>query len=489
MPVLIEQLTHSFRSARQHLPLRFLKSSLVDDSPLTPNKEIPDWLEEEHAAAKMIIERVPLRQLDQWQFTDDGRLAHNSHRFFAIQGIRVSTDWGEVPVWDQPIIDQPEIGFLGIIAREFDGVLHFLMQAKVEPGNINAIQISPTLQATKSNYTRAHGGKSPPYLDFFIDANGEAVLLDQLQSEQGGRFLAKRNRNIIIEPEGEIPLSHSFRWLTLGQIKRLLRQPNLINMDTRTVISGISYGEFDDRAAYYFELFARHFSSDNLPAISLLRSFLSTGDSLHNLNEILSWVTHLRSRYELHLTRKPLAQLRHWQIETDCIRHEENRFFKVIGCRIEISGREVRGWHQPLIESAQEGILAFIIKPINGIYHFLVQAKLEPGNFDIIEFAPTVQCLTGNFRHTPQSKRPPYLDYVLSAAPEQVLFDVMQSEEGGRFFQEQNRNMLVLADEDFPLATPENYRWMTLNQIKQFIRFNNYLNIQARSLISAISFS
>ena len=32
------------------------------------------------------------------------------------------------------------------------------MQAKVEPGNINSIQLSPTLQATRSNYTKAHGG-------------------------------------------------------------------------------------------------------------------------------------------------------------------------------------------------------------------------------------------------------------------------------------------------------------------------------------------
>jgi len=363
------------------------------------------------------------------------------------------------------------------------------MQAKVEPGNINAIQISPTLQATKSNYTRAHGGSVPSYLEHFIDAQPDEILLDQLQSEQGARFLSKRNRNIIVEPNGELEPLHNFKWLTLGQIKRLLRQSNVINMDTRTVISGISYGEFDDRAEYYFDIFARHFSSSNLPAISLLRSFLHAGDSLHSMEEILSWVTYLRSRYELHITRKPLSELRHWRIEQDCIRHETNRFFKVIGTRIELQGREVRSWCQPLIESAQEGLLAFIIKPINGVYHFLVQAKLEPGNFDIIEFAPTVQCLTGNFRENEPGQRPPYLDYVLSAAPAQRLVDTMQSEEGGRFFQEQNRNLLVLADDDFPLATSEDYRWMALNQIKQFIRFNNYLNIQARSLISAISFA
>ena len=43
-------------------------------------------------------------------------------------------------------------------------------------------------------------------------------------------------------------------------------------------------------------------------------------------------------------------------------------------------------------EPVQEGICAFVCKEINEVLHFAVQAKLECGNFDIIEFAPTVQC-------------------------------------------------------------------------------------------------
>jgi oxidase EvaA len=37
-----------------------------------------------------------------------------------------------------------------------------------------------------------------------------------------------------------------------------------------------------------------------------------------------------------------------------------------------------------------------------------------------------------------------------------------------------------------PLELPDNYIWMTLKQLKEFIRFNNYLNIQARSLLASI---
>jgi oxidase EvaA len=48
--------------------------------------------------------------------------------------------------------------------------------------------------------------------------------------------------------------------------------------------------------------------------------------------------------------------------------------------------------------------------------------------------------------------------------------------------------MIVVAGDEISEILPENYIWMTLNQLNEFIKFNNYLNIQARSLIAAVSF-
>jgi oxidase EvaA len=135
----------------------------------------------------------------------------------------------------------------------------------------------------------------------------------------------------------------------------------------------------------------------------------------------------------------------------------------------------------------QEGLCAFIIKKIKGVYHFLIQAKLECGNFDVVEMAPTVQCLTGNHRGQ-GCVPPPFAEYVLGGACKRVLFDTFQSEEGGRFYHEQNRYLVVEAAEDFCEELPDNYIWLTLGQIKEFLRFNNYLNIEARSLIASLDY-
>ena len=175
-----------------------------------------------------------------------------------------------------------------------------------------------------------------------------------------------------------------------------------------------------------------------------------------------------------------------WCITEREIYHKDERFFKVIAAKVTISNREVSSWCQPLIKPAQEGIIGFIVKKIHGILHCLVQAKLECGNFDILELAPTVQCLTGDYRR-PEYEIP-FLDFMLNATPEMIRYDAMQSEEGGRFYHEQNRNVIVEVGDKFPIQLPENYTWMTLNQMNTFITFNNYLNIQSRSLLAAISF-
>lgn len=139
-----------------------------------------------------------------------------------------------------------------------------------------------------------------------------------------------------------------------------------------------------------------------------------------------------------------------------------------------------------MIEPVSHGLCAFLVKEINGILHFLVQAKMESGNFDIIEIAPTVQCSKVDLSNR---KDIPFLDTILDSPEDNVILDSLQSEEGGRFYKEQNRNKIVFADDNFALNNiPENYNWMTLNQLKRFIVFNNYVNIQARSLISAINY-
>lgn len=455
-----------------------IKSLLTDNNPFNTTEELKDWILKRNREVDVKIDQIPFSEMKMWHMDPNGSLHHDSGRFFSILGIGVDTDYGNINTWSQPIINQPEVGYLGILTKEVNGLLYCLMQAKIEPGNMNSVQISPTLQATKSNYSQVHAGKAPNYLEYFVNAKPENIILDQLQSEQGARFLRKRNRNIIIKVNENIEVLPDFRWMTFGQIKELMQYDNLVNMDTRTVLSGLKISDY----------------ISPLDALNGMSEFgkgmiLSSTTNHHYTSTInhLSWLTNLKAKYDLCVTPCAINNMPGWKNTDIEIAREDGKYFKIIGVNVTISNREVASWCQPLVQPMQDGLCAFIIKKIDGIYHFLVQAKLECGNFDVMELAPTVQCLTGAVGRETHEK-PEFYDYIINARKEQLISDALQSEEGGRFYHEQNRNLLVEADENFPLTLPPRYTWMTLHQIYEFLRFNNYLNIQARSIISAINY-
>lgn len=454
-----------------------LNSLTTTKNPFRTTDEIHQWIMRRNQEVGVSVQQIPFAEMEGWYVADDGSLRHKSGKFFSIEGIHVQTDYPNLHEWTQPIINQPEIGYLGILTKEFDGVLYLLMQTKIEPGNVNCVQISPTIQATKSNYTQVHGGKQVAYLEYFRNAKPHQIILDQLQSEQGARFLRKRNRNIIIKVDDDVPVYEDFCWMTLAQVKELMSRDNLVNMDTRTVISGLDFTEFGADNSTLAKM------SDL--GLSMMKSAQNKKGVL-NMHAIQSWLTNLKASYDLSVKTIPIKSLKDWELNDTEIGRPDKKYFRVLGVKVSIDNREVKSWCQPLVQPMQQGLCAFIVKSINGVLHFLVQAKLECGNLDVFELAPTVQCLTGNIFN--DAAKPVFTDYVLNAQPYQVVFDTLQSEEGGRFYHEQNRNVLIMADDDFPEEIPATFQWMTLGQINDFLQYNNYLNIQARSLIAAIPY-
>ncbi|HEY6009055.1 MAG TPA: NDP-hexose 2,3-dehydratase family protein [Geobacteraceae bacterium] len=201
------------------------------------------WIADRRGRPGLDVRVIPLDRVKRWHIdAATGNIAHETGRFFTLTGLRVRhRREGEELEWDQPIIDQPEVGILGILAKRLDGVLHFCLQAKEEPGNIGGVQLSPTVQATYSNYSRAHGGALPSFVELFLAPPRENILYARLQTEDGGRFLYKSNRNMIVRLDDAAAedLPSEFIWLTLRQIARCLRQDNLVNACTRSVLSAL----------------------------------------------------------------------------------------------------------------------------------------------------------------------------------------------------------------------------------------------------------
>ncbi|MFD9612797.1 NDP-hexose 2,3-dehydratase family protein [Streptomyces sp. NPDC059083] len=445
--------------------------------PLGDLSDFPDWFAGHARRAYTRIERVGLDELDGW-VTDPatGDLGHHTGRFFTVHGLAVEHPGAAVPRWTQPIILQPEIGILGLLVSRIDGVLHALVQAKVEPGNANGLQVSPTVQATRSNYTRVHQGLAVPYVEHFLDAHRRpGVLADVRQSEQGSWFYRKRNRNMVVELPEPVEAREGYRWLTIGQVHELLGREDTVNMDSRTVLSCLPFTGPGTEADDEPDPFRR----------ALRRSGDPAAGSLHPMEEILGWITDRRTGGDLTVRRIPLDALTGWTRDKHRIRHDDGAFFDVIGVRVEAGGREVRQWDQPMIEPVGRGVIAFLVRRIDGVLHVLVHARVEPGFTDVVELGPTVQCVPESYTGLPEGSLPRFLDTVLGAGPGAVRYDTVLSEEGGRFHRALNRYLVVEAPDGLDTASPD-HRWVTLHQLSELLRHSHYVNVQARSLIACL---
>ena len=437
---------------------------------------ILNWVAEKNNEVEVSVIKNNLSDSDFWFFEEaDGIIRNKNNSFFQVQGIQQYCE-GQM-ILEQPILVQNEIGYLGIICKEINGVLHFLMQAKIEPGNVNKIQISPTIQATKSNFTQKHGGKQPAYLEYFLNVKPEHILVDQIQSEQSSRFLRKRNRNIIIIKEEDITILPSHRWMTLGTIKQLMQIDNLVNMDTRTVLSCIPYSQFGLNAKEK-EQISKLFSDQAL--------FYSIFGNSEYQDFVMAF--HCMNNYKMFKnceTKKvSLNEMLSWNFTNNGIVHKTGYPFKVIFCDIKIEDREVAHWSQPLFEAEHMAIFGLITAEIDGKLKFLIQTRAEVGCFDRIELAPTVQ-LEGSVSKEEYSEMDRMFFELLEKGAE-VRNDVILSEEGGRFYHEQNRNVVLRVKPEELIDLPGGYLWMDYATLNTMVQFNNVLNIQLRNLLSLL---
>lgn len=115
---------------------------------------------------------------------------------------------------------------------------------------------------------------------------------------------------------------------------------------------------------------------------------------------------------------------------------------------------------------------------------FLIKLQPEIGTLDHVEYGPTIQ-----WEATKRGKPSDVVEnlYVQQLSLNQgIQRQVMLSEEGGRFYHEQNLNVIMAVDDDAIPNLPDDYLWVNYSTLNYVMQVNNVLNIQLRNLISMI---
>ena len=220
-----------------------IESIRDDDNQINTLDYVINWFNKKREESDMTVQEIGINDLDKWNVSSTtGNISHESKGFFEIIGVKVSNTFDrEVGKkgWTQPMIANNPGGILGLLMKKFNGIPHYLVQAKAEPGNIGKLQLSPTLQATTSNLLKAHGGKKPLFAEYFDEEENPNIVYAKWQSEDGGRFHLKSNYNMIVEvnEDEELTIPDYFIWVTLFQIKQLLKIENFVGPHIRGIIS------------------------------------------------------------------------------------------------------------------------------------------------------------------------------------------------------------------------------------------------------------
>ena len=417
-----------------------------------PNLKFERWFQNQKKINKINTKIINLSELDKWN-SNTVAISHDSKKFFKVVGLKVISNFFKKN-WDQPIIVQNELGVLGIIKNNKNK--KYLLQAKVEPGNKNKLQLSPTVQATKSNYNQVHKGKTVPYLEYFLN-NNKAKFINQ--TEQGFRYLEKYNSNVLIKINTKIKVRPNFFWFTLSDLLNLIKKKNIINMDTLSVFSSHINKEKKDIA-------------------------------LNTNKKIRLWISRCDKKYYLKRKIVPLIKLKDWIYNDKKIVHKNKKHFSIIGVSSKTNKREIDQWHQPIIKGKDKAFVGYLIKKFNNTNHYLCRYILKPG---LKKSALTSSVNTSDIKNFQNDNNLANFQKIIlkniflnKKFQKDSLFENTLSDEGGRFYHCQINYKAILLNEYFNINIPPNYIWVSQNQMIDMIK-NKKLDIEARLLFGCIN--
>ena len=298
---------------------------------LHTDNELEDFIDEKREISFFSNKKINIFDLNNWGLTETGSLAHESGKFFSIKSVMPSLS-------QKSILHQKDIGFLCLFKTLINGQEYYLLQCKAEPGNKNKFQWSPTIQATKSNFSKVHKGKIPSYFDLLVSIlNGTKkgkILSDSLLPEQGEIYWQKYNRNIIIETDFIQELD-GFKWFSKIQVLRELGKLSEINSCLRSILS-------------------LEFCKPN----KLLATNPNFQTQLCNISQ------GNKGNFEL----SDCLDLNHTDNGDLCLLKKcDDLIVTVVGLEVNIDGREVGSWEQPIVTYSKESTKVAVRVKSNGI--------------------------------------------------------------------------------------------------------------------------
>ena len=205
------------------------------------------------------------------------------------------------------------------------------------------------------------------------------------------------------------------------------------------------------------------------------------------IKSIITWRNNLQKKVKTVSQIINLEDCKGWFLDDKSnLYHKSGQFFKVMGVKTSgAKNREVSSWTQPILTQKHGGVLAFISRQTKKRgTEFLVEAKLEPGDDSILRISPSFQATQSNMNRAHGGKLPKFYDIVIQRKGAELIYYTIHNEEGARFWKKSNWNVIVkLKNPNDPRIKGENYKWLSLKQIKKIGLKNSYINPFVKTIL------
>ena len=389
------------------------------------------------------LEKIKFSQQKQWSI-NDGVLSHFSNGFFQIAGVKNKSTNEE-----HLVLFQPQSALTGLALYKNNRQVFILLQARIEPGNSNIGQYGPTIQSTPANYLQMHGGKKTDYLELFTSFNPTVNTLgNNTQLDIGKRYFQKTKTHNYVELNELIETRENVIWVPLHVIADVLTNDNFLNADLRSLISVFDWDLYtNDNTSENYE---REITEDN--------------------SDIFSENTLGKNEWEL----TTLDKLNRWDVQDEGIVDIRNSGIWVDMYKTSCTTREVSSWSQPLLCCLNKGLVVLLIRKINDQFSFLVSIQSEFGISGEITVLPSYVIYPGE-NH--ENKSTLFEGGTLIA-------EMIQSEEGGRFYKNENIYQVILLENEIDLEP--HHRWITIASFKSILKSSNRASFQIRCIASLV---
>jgi oxidase EvaA len=388
------------------------------------------------------LSQIKLSEQQEWNLIH-GVLGHRSGGFFYITGLVDNISGRE-----QLVLYQPQGAFNGLVVCKQEKNVYILLQARIEPGNSGIGQYGPTIQSTPANYLRFHGGKETPYFDFFFKYNPQVQpIANSMQLDLGKRYFQKSKILSYVESVSLVETAENMIWVPLEIITEVLHYDNFFNTDLRSMIGVFDWDLFlnKDRSTSDTAL-----TSENNP-------YFDNNLSSKNMGKLV-----------------PISQLQNWELTDEGIVDRANSGVSANIYKVTTATREVKNWVQPLLCTANRGLITLLMRQVDNKPEFLIAYQSEFGISGEKVLLPSYIIYPGeNY----QNKTTLYKEG-------KVLCEVIQSEEGGRFYLNENIYQIILVDSTF--ENEDEQFWVSGDTLKGLLKTSNKVSIQLRCIASLI---